>query len=153
MRWYKVEFLRDYLRLFCIHPILLLGIYIFRWYYIKYEIFFDPMEKIWVKKELYKERYEFLNFMEFSRFYFDFLGIFWIFWISFLFKKEENHGEKIVASWPTWISQSQRLNHPSANQTVHDFHDEISYRNPCSSFVNLTFDWIVKRLRNFGVKY
>ena len=37
------------------------------------------MEKIWVKKELYKERYEFLNLMEFYRFYFDFSGIFQIF--------------------------------------------------------------------------
>ena len=34
------------------------------------------MEKRSVKKELYKERYEFLNFMEFFRFYFDFSGIF-----------------------------------------------------------------------------
>ena len=34
------------------------------------------MEKICVKKELYKERYEFQNFMEFFGFYFDFSGIF-----------------------------------------------------------------------------
>ena len=39
------------------------------------------MEKIWVKKELYKEIYEFLNFIEFFVFYFDFSGIFQIFWI------------------------------------------------------------------------
>ena len=36
------------------------------------------MEKIWVKKELCKERYEFMNFMEF---HFDFSRILQIFWI------------------------------------------------------------------------
>ena len=36
----------------------------------------DPKEKIWVKKELYKWRYEILNFFEFFEIYFDFLGIF-----------------------------------------------------------------------------
>ena len=81
MGWHKVQFLGDYLRLFWIHPIFLLGIYIFRWHDIKYEEIYHPMEKIWVKKELYKERYEFMNFMEFSGFYFDFSGIFRIFWI------------------------------------------------------------------------
>ena len=35
----------------------------------------DPMEKIWVKKELYKWIYEFLNFIVFSGFYFDFSGL------------------------------------------------------------------------------
>ena len=79
MGWYKVEFLRDYLRLFWIDPIFLVRIYIFRWHDIIDEENFDPMEKIWVKKELYKERYEFLNFMEFFGFYFDILGIFRIF--------------------------------------------------------------------------
>ena len=48
----------------------------YRWHDIKDEEICDPMEKIWVKKELYKLSYEFLNFMEFSRLYFDFLGIF-----------------------------------------------------------------------------
>ena len=33
------------------------------------------MEKIWVKKELYKWIYEFLNFIVFSGFYFDFSGL------------------------------------------------------------------------------
>ena len=74
MWWYKVEFFRDYLRLFWIYRIFLVRSYIFRWHDIKYEEIYDPMEKIWVKKELYKERYEFMNFMEFSRFYF--AGIF-----------------------------------------------------------------------------
>ena len=51
-------------------------IYIFSWHDINYEEICDPMEKIWVKKELYKWRYEFLKFLDISRFYFDFWGIF-----------------------------------------------------------------------------
>ena len=53
---------------------MILLICIFRWNNIKDEGICDPMKKIWVKKELYKWIYEFLNFSEFSRFYFDFLG-------------------------------------------------------------------------------
>ena len=53
---------------------MILLICIFRWHNIKDERIFDPMEKIWVKKELYKWIYEFLNILEFSKFYFDFLG-------------------------------------------------------------------------------
>ena len=64
-------------------------------------------------------------------------------------KKGENGGEKIVGSWPTYIVQSQPLNHPSMNWTARNFHDEISYKNPCSSYVNLTFGRIVKKLSNF----
>ena len=74
MGWYKIEFLRDYLRLFWIHPIFLFEFIFFRWHDIKDENFFNPMEKIWVTKELGKWRYEFLHFLEFSRFYFDFSG-------------------------------------------------------------------------------
>ena len=44
-------------------------------------------------------------------------------------KKVENHGEKIMGSWPTEIMKSQPLNHPSANRMVRDFRDEISYKN------------------------
>ena len=46
----------------------------FRWHNIKDEGIFDPMEKILVKKELYKWIYKFLNFWEFSGFYFYFSG-------------------------------------------------------------------------------
>ena len=51
-----------------------------------------------------------------------------------------------MASWPTQNSKSQPLNHPSKKG---DFRDKISYKNPCSSFVNLTFGRIVKKLSNF----
>ena len=44
------------------------------------------MEKILVQKELYKWRYEFLNFIEFSGFYFDFSATFQIY---FLIKKSQ----------------------------------------------------------------
>ena len=73
------------------------------------------MEKIWVKKELYKERYEFLNFMKFFIFYFDFLGIFWIYFIKIIAKRVdfiardpcswrgEHVAEPREATWtPTW---------------------------------------------------
>ena len=79
--WYKVQFLRDYLRLFWIHPIFLVRIYIFSGMILKMKKFVIQWRKFEWKKELYKESYKFLNFMEFSRFYFDFSGIFWIFWI------------------------------------------------------------------------
>ena len=55
--WYNIEFLRDYLSLFWIHHIFLLDLYFFKWHDIKDEEICNPMEKIWVKKELYKERY------------------------------------------------------------------------------------------------
>ena len=44
---------------------------------------------------------------------------------------EDRTGEKSgdVGSWPIKIMQSQPLNHPSQNQTVRDFRDEISYKN------------------------
>ena len=48
----------------------------FRWHDIKNESICDLMEKVWVKKELYKWRYKFLNFLEFSGFYFDFKELF-----------------------------------------------------------------------------
>ena len=47
---------------------------IFRLHNIKDEGIYDPMEKIWVKKDLYKWIYKFLDFLEFSKFYFDFSG-------------------------------------------------------------------------------
>ena len=97
MGWYKLEFFRDYLRLFWIHPIFLVKIYIFRWHDIEDKEICDPMEKIWVKKDLYKEIYEFLNFM-------DFILIFQVFsrFSGFdSFKKGGNRKEKIVGSWPT----------------------------------------------------
>ena len=47
---------------------------IYRWHNIKDEGYCDPMEKIWVKKELYKWIYEFFNFLKFCEFYFDFSG-------------------------------------------------------------------------------
>ena len=75
MGWYKIEFSKDYLGLFWIHPIFFFE-FIFLGGMIKNEEICGPMEKIWVKKELYKESYEFLNFMEFFRFYFDFSDIF-----------------------------------------------------------------------------
>ena len=52
--WYKIELLRDYLRLFWIHPIFFFEFIFFRWHDIKDEEIFDPMDKNWVKKELYK---------------------------------------------------------------------------------------------------
>ena len=79
MGWYKVEFLRDYLRLFWIHLIC------------------DPMEKIWVKNELYKERYEFLNFIDFFGFYFNFLGIF----LDLIPLKKGAKIQEIMGSWST----------------------------------------------------
>ena len=45
--------------------------------------------------------------------------------------------------------QSQPLNHPSVNRAVGNFRNEISYKNLCSSFVNLTFGRTVKKLNNF----
>ena len=59
------------------------------------------MEKILVKKEFYKERYKFMNFMEFSRFCFDFFRHFPNFLDLAPLKKGENRGEKIIGSWPT----------------------------------------------------
>ena len=53
MGWYKIEFLRDYLSLFEFILLSCLGLY-FRWHDIKDEEIYNPMEKIWVKKELYK---------------------------------------------------------------------------------------------------
>ena len=53
---------------------MILLICILIWHNIKDEIICDPMEKISVKKELYKWIYEFLEFLEFSGFYFAFLG-------------------------------------------------------------------------------
>ena len=54
--WYKIEFLRDYLRLFSTDPIFWFEFIFLIWYNIKDEEICDPMEKIWVKKELYKWR-------------------------------------------------------------------------------------------------
>ena len=51
---------------------MILLICIFTWHNIIDEGICDTMEKIWVKNELYKWIYEFLNFIVFSRFYFDF---------------------------------------------------------------------------------
>ena len=52
LRWYKVDFLRIIYHYFefILNDSL---IYIFRWHNIKEEEICDPMEKIWVKKELY----------------------------------------------------------------------------------------------------
>ena len=45
----------------------------FKWHDIKKKRICDPMEKFWIKKELYFEKYEFLKFYTiFFRFLFDF---------------------------------------------------------------------------------
>ena len=58
-------------------PYFLVEIYIFRCHDIKDEEIYDPMDKIWVRKELYKETYEFLNFMEFYGFILIFKAFSW----------------------------------------------------------------------------
>ena len=55
--------------------IMILLICISRWHNIKDEEICDPMEKIWIKMELYLLSYQFLNFLDFidfSRIYFGF---------------------------------------------------------------------------------
>ena len=58
----------SYLILFSIHPILFFE---FTFFDIKDKEICDPMEKIWVKKELYFRRYWFMNFMDFLEFFFN----------------------------------------------------------------------------------
>ena len=51
----------------------------FKWHYIKKKRICDPMEKIWIKKELYILNYEFQKFIPFfSDFYLIFIWFFYL---------------------------------------------------------------------------
>ena len=46
----------------------------FKWHDVKKEEICDPMEKIWLKKELYFKSYKFLNILDFFGILFEFIS-------------------------------------------------------------------------------
>ena len=78
MGWYKLEFLKDYLRLFWIHLIFLLEFIFLGGMILKMKKFVIQWRKFESKKSYIEKDMNFWilwNFIEFYGFYFDFSGI------------------------------------------------------------------------------
>ena len=78
IRWLKERILNEWFSIIFNPSHFLDWIYIFRWFNIKDEEICDPMEKIWIKKELYFSSYLFLNFLDFFWILFDFYQFYFL---------------------------------------------------------------------------
>ena len=76
MGWYKIEILKDYWRLFWIHPIFFFEFIFLGGMILKIKKFVIQWRKFELKRSYINEDTNFLIFLEFSGFYFDFSGIF-----------------------------------------------------------------------------
>ena len=136
MGWYKVEFLRDYLRLFWIHPIFLLEFIFLGGMILNMKKFF--IQWSYIKKDMnFKILWNFLDFI--------------LIFQAFLHINSFKRGQKFKKSWDHGPHKSCNLSRWIILQWIGRstiFVMKFPIKR-CSSFVNSSFDWIVKILSDF----